>query len=588
MKKTLLALLACAAGFQAQAQTDSERAFVRTKYNGSLITNTQLSGVAAKGPVQTPPSIATTIFSEDFASGIPATWTNVALVGAEIWSYTTTGSASSPSGSPVSLSATGTSAANGYMIFDSDAGGQTSGPEDAELTSGVINCTGYNTVYLSFNDHFVQYAASQGIVLVSNDGTTWTDVYHAETGFGQNQGSTNPRAVQVDITSVAANQATVYVRFKYTGSWDWFWMVDDVTLFEPAAADAGVSAISSPTDGCGLSSTSSVTVDVKNFGSSPISNVPVSMTLNGGAPINETVPGPISPNSVVSYTFNTTVNLSTAGTYTIQAYTGLSGDSNNANDSISATVENIQPTSLATPYTMDFETGEDLSQWAVADANGDGTSWAIFTTLAYSGAQCLRKAGSGSFDDDWVWTGCLDLQAGVNYNLNYWFRQFDLTAPCSLEVFLATAQTVAASTQPIVVEGIDTTYFNSVNNFTVPTSGSYHIAWHAFVPTTSTVQGSSSVRIDLINIGLATGIGENSNPGGVQVYPNPNTGIFNLRVMKFENALVRIFNMIGEEVSNFRMNDIQEQIDLSTFAKGIYMIKVEGNSFSTTQKVTVN
>lgn len=588
MKKTLLALLACATGLQVLAQTDAERAYVRNKYNSGAPANVQLLNTAAKGPVQTPPTIATTIFSEDFASGLPTTWTNVPLVGAEVWSYTTTGSSSGPSGSSVSLSSTNTSAANGYMIFDSDAGGQTSGPEDAELTSGVINCTGYNTVFLSFNEVFVQYAASQGIVLVSNNGTTWTDVYHAETGLGQNQSSPNPRYSQIDISSIAANQATVYVRFKYTGSWDWFWMVDDVTLFEPAAADAGVSAILGPVSGCGLSSTSSVTVEVKNFGSNPISNVPVSMRLNGGTPINETVAGPVNPNSVVSYTFNTTVNLSTVGTYTIQAYTGLNGDSNNSNDSSSAQVENVQPISLATPYTMDFETGEDLSQWAVEDVNADGVSWAIATTLSYSGTQCLRKAGSGSFDDDWVWTGCVDLQAGTTYSLSYWYRQFDLTAPCSLEVFVASAQTVAASTQPIAVETIDTSYTNSVNNFTVATSGAYHIAWHAFVPNTSPVQGSSSVRVDLINLGISTGISENTNPGGVQIYPNPNAGIFNLRVMKFENAVVRIFNAMGEEISNLRMNDIQEQIDLSTFAKGIYVIKIEGNTFTTTQKVTVN
>lgn len=580
--------MACALGINAFAQTDAERAFVRNKYNSGTSTNVQLMNSANKGPAQTPPTIATTIFSEDFASGLPASWTNVALVGAEIWSYTTTGSASGPAGSPVSLSPTNTSAGNGYMIFDSDAGGQTSGPEDAELTTAAINCTGYNTVYLSFNELFVQYAASQGIVLVSNNGTTWTDVHHAETGLGQSQSSPNPRYTQIDITSIAANQATVYVRFKYTGSWDWFWMVDDVTLFEPAAADAGVSAILSPESGCGLSSTTSVTVEVKNFGSNAVSNVPVSMSLNGGTPITETVAGPISPNTVVSYTFNTTINLSTVGTYTIQAYTSLTGDTNNGNDTSSAQVENVQPISLTTPYTMDFETGEDLSQWAVADANGDGTTWAIANTLSYSGTQCLRKAGSGSYDDDWVWTGCVDLQAGTTYNLNYWFRQFDFTAPCSLEVFVASAQTVAASTQSIAVEVIDTSYTNSVNNFTVATSGAYHIAWHAFVPTTSPVQGSSSVRIDLINLGISTGIGENSNPGGVQVYPNPNAGLFNLRVMKFENAVIRIFNMMGEEVSNLRMNDIQQQIDLSDKAKGIYLVKVEGKGFNHVQKVTVN
>jgi hypothetical protein len=585
MRKSLLVAFACLFGMQAIAQSGAETAIVKNKYN---------SGISSKSLVQAStarqggtPAIATTIFSEDFASGIPAGWTNVDLSGGgEIFRYTTTGSTAGPVAA-VALNPVNTTAANGYVIFDSDSAGQASGPEDAELTTSAINCTGYNTVFMSLNEVFVQYSTGVGEVAVSNDGINWTIVHNAETGLGQNQSTANPFFVQADISSVAANQATVYLRFKWTGDWDWFWMFDDVTLYEPAATDAGITAITGINSGCNLSSSTPVSVTVRNYGGSAISNVPVSFSVNGGTPVTETVAGPIASNSDINYTFTATANLSAAGTFDIVAYSSLTGDAAPVNDSTSITVDNLSPTSLASPYTMDFEPGEDLSAWAVSDENGDGTSWALANTLAFSGTQCIRKAGSGDFDDDWVWTNCFDLQAGTTYTLDYWYRQFDLQAPCSLEVLVGTAQNVASTTQLIATEVIDSIYFNSVNNFTVASSGSYHIAFHAFLPITAPTTGSSSLRVDLVTLSLATSLNENANPGGVSVFPNPTSGIFNLRVMKFENANVRIFDAIGKEVFNTRMNDTQTLIDLSNQSNGLYFVQVEGRDFSYTQKVTV-
>ena len=587
MRKSLLVAFACLFGMQAIAQSGAETAIVKNKYN---------SGISSKSLVQAStarqggtPAIATTIFSEDFASGIPAGWTNVDLSGGgEIFRYTTTGSTAGPFAA-VALNPVNTTAANGYVIFDSDSAGQASGPEDAELTTSAINCTGYNTVFMSLNEVFFQYATGVGEVAVSNDGINWTVVHNAETGLGQNDSTANPLFVQADISSVAANQATVYIRFKWTGDWDWFWMFDDVTLYVPPATDAGITALTGINSGCNLSSTTPVSVTVRNYGGSAISNVPVSFSVNGGTPVTETVAGPIASNSDINYTFTATANLSAAGTFDIVAYSSLTGDAAPVNDSTSITVDNLSPASLASPYTMDFEPGEDLSAWVVSDLNADGATWSIANTFAFSGTQCLRKGGStvGNGDDDWVWTNCFDLQAGTTYTLDYWYRNFDLQAPCSLEVLVGNAQNVASTTQLIAAEVFDSIFHNSVNNFTVASSGSYHIAFHAFVPSTAPIFASSSLRVDLVTLSVATGLNENANTGGVSVFPNPTSGIFNLRVMKFENANVRIFDAIGKEVFNTRMNDTQTLIDLSNQSKGLYFVQVEGRDFSYTQKVTV-
>ncbi|MBK9319411.1 MAG: hypothetical protein IPM91_11695 [Bacteroidetes bacterium] len=92
-------------------------------------------------------------------------------------------------------------------------------------------------------------------------------------------------------------------------------------------------------------------------------------------PYFETIPGPIASNATLDYTFTATADLSVAGIYTITASTALTGDTTTANDASSIQVESFSANNLATPYVMDFEVGEDLSQWLVNDANGDGVSW---------------------------------------------------------------------------------------------------------------------------------------------------------------------------------------------------------------------
>ena len=118
-------------------------------------------------------------YTEDFASGIPGTWQNNDLAGdGVLWRYTTTGNAALPFGN---LSPNGSSAANGYVIFDSDSAWPGAG--DGELISDAIDCSAHTNVHLTLNDYFVQWSSSQGIVWISNDGTTWNSVYNAEAGL---------------------------------------------------------------------------------------------------------------------------------------------------------------------------------------------------------------------------------------------------------------------------------------------------------------------------------------------------------------------------------------------------------------------
>jgi len=220
---------------------------------------------------------AQVFFTEDFASGIPGTWSNVDNSGNNVlWRTTTTGSVDTNVTVDTVLNPAGTSAANGYLIIDSDSAGQLV-TEDAVLTTSPINCVGHSSVHLAFNEYFAQYLASTGTVAVSNDNLTWTDVHVADLGLGLNQGTANPNYVEVDITAVAGNQANVYVRFSYHGEWDYWWFVDDVQLIEPPAVDLAVTSLAKLNSEYTLipfhqATALNLTAEVTNVGGNPVTS----------------------------------------------------------------------------------------------------------------------------------------------------------------------------------------------------------------------------------------------------------------------------------------------------------------------------
>jgi len=75
----------------------------------------------------------------------------------------------------------------------------------------------------------------------------------------------------------------------------------------PPPIDAGVTEIISPA--AGILGIEDVIINVKNFGSEELSEIPVGFKLNDEAWVNEIIPGPIGPDEEIEYTFTATVNL---------------------------------------------------------------------------------------------------------------------------------------------------------------------------------------------------------------------------------------------------------------------------------------
>ena len=193
--------------------------------------------------------IGTPVYYEDFSEGIPADWSNVTGSGISYWEYR--GPSTDPGISVASRGSCGVGSipitsltqSNGFVIFDSNywddndgvcgglGTGQDPAPHEAILTTAPINLTGVSTPVLTFQQSFKHYQVTTKVEISNNGGNTWTTIL-------TNTGVTSPSAEwkTVNITTQAANQPDVRIRFVLTGTYYW-WQLDDIAIYAPSAND---------------------------------------------------------------------------------------------------------------------------------------------------------------------------------------------------------------------------------------------------------------------------------------------------------------------------------------------------------------
>ncbi|MDD2412912.1 MAG: hypothetical protein PHR79_08365, partial [Bacteroidales bacterium] len=169
------------------------------------------------------------IWSNDFSN--PADWLMTNTAGTGNWQINTVGPIGDFSGGPL----TSTTAANGFAFFDSD--NDCTGNQVASIQNvTAINCSGHPNVSLSFQEYYKRFYDST-FVYVSNNGTTWTK-FPVHATFANNKNTANGQTTKINISSVAGNQATVYVKFTFyspssmgtNAGCGYWWLIDDLLI----------------------------------------------------------------------------------------------------------------------------------------------------------------------------------------------------------------------------------------------------------------------------------------------------------------------------------------------------------------------
>lgn len=183
----------------------------------------------------TPKADGDTIWMDDFSN--PSNWmmydNSVPTHGFEITTNVNAApvGALNPAGMPT--------AANGYAFCNSDAAGTQANPSqtDANIVNvNAIDLTGFSNVTLQFYNTTRNFASSYRVFVSGNNGATWTE-YLVNQNITTNVNTANPELVKLNISSAAANQSQVLVRFNYQAEWGWFWAIDDVSIVESPGHD---------------------------------------------------------------------------------------------------------------------------------------------------------------------------------------------------------------------------------------------------------------------------------------------------------------------------------------------------------------
>jgi len=98
---------------------------------------------------------------------------------------------------------------------------------------------------------------------------------------------------------------------------------------------------------------------------------------------------------------------------------------------------------------------------------------------------------------------------------------------------------------------------------------------------------------DEVNISIVVGIHELANGAEVSYFPNPTTGLLNLKLTGFngDDMIVNITDLQGRIIQTRNLSNLQSaevrQLDLSSLAKGIYILRMETQGTVISGKVSL-
>ncbi|MFN8144540.1 MAG: GEVED domain-containing protein [Bacteroidia bacterium] len=181
-------------------------------------------------------SNAQILFSESFSGGsLPAGWTNDSLgqTPMNVWIFNNF----------YSRVITGAGFDTHFAIFDSDEGSTNDGiPELASLTTPSIDISTANgSLFLDLDEQYrslsgpLSDGSSRTISYSTNGGTSWTVLVFDTTDLGYPNPAVHSR---YDLSALIGIANNIMVRFTWTGSWDWWWAIDNVQVLNVSPCNA--------------------------------------------------------------------------------------------------------------------------------------------------------------------------------------------------------------------------------------------------------------------------------------------------------------------------------------------------------------
>lgn len=202
-----------------------------------------------------------------------------------------------------------------------------------DMSSGnpnqAISVTLYNYGSASASNFDISYRIDNGsLVTETFSGTIAPGTYEAFTfATTFNMSSSNERYEIYAETSLSGDQNE---KNDFTNTF----------ISVPFVNDVGIIKILEPFSTSNLGN-ESISVRIKNYGSSTQSNFDVAYTLDGNSPVVETYNNSISPGEIKNFIFTQTGDFSSIGDHDLSATTSLGTDQETQNDEVSIIISNL-------------------------------------------------------------------------------------------------------------------------------------------------------------------------------------------------------------------------------------------------------
>lgn len=510
------------------------------------------------------------------------------------WTITTNASAA-----PVAalVPAAFTTVSNGYAIINSDAAGSGQTQNATIVTAATIDCSTHANVSMKFQQTTRHYQETYYVVVSNDGGTTWTD-FQVNTSMAVNTNSANPGTIQVNISSVAANQANVKIGFRYQGNYDWFWAVDDIEVFETEDYDLAINgmywgAIGNwgprlPYYKTPLAQIADITFggSLQNIGALTQNDAVFNVAIASAAYASSSAPGTLTPNQID--TMDATAVFTpgaTAATYNVTA-----GVTSGATDA--SPTDNVYNTlSFATNnYTYARDAGTvQAGSYNQGQGYEMGNVYDIFADADLTGADVWIHANTEPGSEVYVTLYSIDNSTG-----DFIYEGGTdpvVVTPGQLRTFVFdNAIPLTTGTTYLLVAG---SYGSGGANddFVVGTAGISEPQTTFYLDgndNTGTWYYSTSTPMVRMNFDPSLSVKENALSASMKVYPNPAT---DKTVVSFEangaDAAVVVTDLSGKVISTFNTTAGQVEINTAAFAAGMYNVTVTSNNTSATTKLVV-
>jgi predicted ester cyclase len=509
-----------------------------------------------------------------------------------------------------------TSANNGYALFDSDIIGATGGFQDATITlNEELNFMDNDYVVLEFNNRGRMWQTTQNFVEVCNsdcdaDSAEWV-AYEVNAEETTSQLFENVK--QVNISPTAGSQSNVKIRFRYVGSWDYAWMVDEPRIVELVPNEivaqsawifeensGGVEFGRTPISQVGNSF--EIGGSVFNFGAEDQTNVTLDVNFTGPSTItaSESV-DLLETDSTHTYSIMSSLDLEVGlyeGVYNFSSDNDASGDNNvlKRNFEITNNVYSLdgigihpeEALTISSLGTASFQDASDLVCATMYSFNNNDTISSITAELGTT----LANA---------------EIIAYVIDSTNFFDGNFGEAISMS-DLYVVTEDDVASGSVQIPVLG-------NANDGTLEylpiNPGKYYVALELFsagntydirilddetvgqpwdysmiyIAGAQAYSNGNAFAIRVIT-GNPDALGIEENFENFSMYPNPSSGTVFFNFEKNQERVLTVRDISGKVILS-KVTSSNTEIDFNNYGKGIYLVNIQSENGSITEKVII-